>query len=105
MNGWMKKVVTLTLAAMAVATAGCNSGPDNRASCEAYVEQINSLECFSGSAMLNPQTTCSGYDSTTCDISGYFDCLTDNTECMTVGGVSVPDTSGIASCASLATCD
>lgn len=98
------KGIRYLLGIVAIAAMSACSSADNVGACEGYVSQINSLECFGG-AQLDPMTTCSGYESTSCDISEYFDCLTENTQCMDVGGVSVPDTSGTASCAALARCD
>ncbi len=96
-------LITVTLATLGL--TGCGDSADNVAACEGYVQQINSLECYSGAARLDPGSTCGAFDDTDCDISDYFDCLTENTTCMSIGGMSVPDPSGTASCQSLANCN
>ena len=97
-------VMFVCLTALSSACGG-GGAADNQAACEGWVQQVNSLECYMGSTQLDPGSSCSSYGSTTCDISDYFDCLTANTQCMDVAGMSLPDSSGTASCASLANCD
>ena len=46
---------------------------------------------------------CTVYSETACDISGYFDCLTDATDCDE--DLGIVDTTGWADCAEEATCD
>lgn len=99
------RLLTLAFALFgATALAAC-SNPDNGAACEAYVMQINELDCFTGVARLDPAVACAGVNDFSCDVSAFYDCLTANTSCMDLGGMSLPDTSGTAMCAGLATCE
>ena len=73
---------------------------DNQAACERWA---SSISC----GQFDPQQTipCSGYaQQTGCDLSGYFDCLTENFKCSDFGGMKTPDASGWTKCTSLATC-
>jgi hypothetical protein len=76
---------------------GNNSGNsyDNVAACKAWV---SSITCGS----FDPSTVvqCDSYANLTCDISGYFDCLTQNFKCTN----DIPDPSGLAACIDKAKC-
>lgn len=76
-----------------------NGSPDNVAACNAWLE-ANQCGTYDFSQAVNCQT----YAATPCDVSAYFDCLTDNTTCMDLGGMSIPDTSGWTACTALAQC-
>lgn len=93
-NGVLGGMVVLFVGMTFVA---CDS-PDNAAACQDYIDKVNTLECYKGAAFT---FDCSIYDSTSCDIADYFDCLTENTKCNAMGQ---PDQSGTPSCASKATC-
>lgn len=76
--------------------AGDNGGAiDNVGACE---EWIDASECgeYDWSSVID----CSIYADLPCNISAYFNCLTDNTSCVE----GIPDTSGWANCYELATC-
>jgi len=97
----MKKLALLlsclfVFGGLAVLTS-CDSA-DNVASCEAWVDSVS---C--GTTDFSTLVNCSVYEETTCDISDYFTCLTDNGTCDEATGVY--DSSGWAQCASQATCD
>ena len=71
---------------------------DNVSACENWVEALSCGDYDFGSSV-----SCESYRNvTTCDISDYFDCLTDNTSCDTNTGI--PDFSNWQSCTPLATC-
>ena len=92
----MKKVFAI-LAICGFAGMGLQGcGTDNVAACEEWIESLNCGE-YDFSSTLD----CSIYESTECDISDYFDCLTENTECID----GVPDMTGWLSCLSKATCN
>ena len=78
--------------------ACANAGEANVAACEDWVA---SMEC--GDTDYSTLVTCSSYSETTCDISEYFDCLSDNTTCDEDLGVA--DTTGWADCTDLAVCE
>ena len=80
-----------------VLLAACG-GPDNVAACQAYVDKVNTLDCYQGASFA---FDCSMYDQASCDISEYFDCLTSNTKCDASG---VPDVAGTTECVSKAAC-
>ena len=68
---------------------------DNVDACEAWVD---AYEC--GGFDIGQSLNCDLYADATCDLSDYFDCLTDNTSCTN----GFPDTSGWPACVDLATC-
>ncbi|HET6584477.1 MAG TPA: hypothetical protein VFG69_13540, partial [Nannocystaceae bacterium] len=70
--------------------------PDNVAACEAWIE---GFECDGFD--IGQTLHCDEYAGFECDISDYFECLTDNTTC-TMG---FPNTSGWAACIDLAMCE
>ncbi len=75
------------------------SSADNKAACEKWVKTIS---C--GTFDATKSISCSAYSSTACDISGYFDCLTNEFKCKDVSGTKIPDMSGWSKCTSKATC-
>ena len=59
---------------------GCGSSIDNYGACQDYVKTVNDLECIGGASL--PESTCDGYkNSTTCDVSEYFDCVSSHYVC------------------------
>jgi hypothetical protein len=72
---------------------------DNVAACNAWLS-ANQCGDYDFSQVIN----CQMYAGAPCDVSAYFDCLTDNTTCMEVGGMSYPDMSGWGACSSLVQC-
>lgn len=72
-----------------------NESPDNVAACNTWVSTV---QC--GTVDVSMYVDCNQYSAMTCDISGYFDCLSSNTGCN--GGAL--DTTGWANCAQQATC-
>jgi len=92
------KVLPLFLFGIGLAV-GCKAdSADNVGACEDYVAAVNCGDIDVG-------IDCSIYKDLDCDISDYFDCLTDNLTCEDMGGTKVltpgPD---YASCASKANC-
>ncbi len=82
----------------ALALSACTSvGQKNVEACQDW---IAASSC--GDTDFSGYLTCSDYESLTCDISGYFDCLTVNTTCDESTGTV--DTSGWGSCAEETTC-
>lgn len=79
-------------------------GFDNRGACMAYVNTVNDLPCVSTATELNAAALCpESLNNTTCDVSGYYDCLSEAYQCMNVGGTSVLDASRATSC-TMTTC-
>jgi hypothetical protein len=74
---------------------------NNYESCKKYVESVNGLPCMKGAAAkLDAEQSCGGWkQQTTCDASKYFDCVRDAYKCKDVAGTSVPDATGVQSCA------
>ncbi len=95
----MQKFLAITASSLLalVGLVGCQSA-DNVASCESWLDAVSCGEYDFSTAV-----DCSIYEDVECDISDYFDCLTDNTTCDEATGI--PDTSGWTSCTDLATCD
>lgn len=71
-------------------------GLDNVGACNAWVE---ATKC--GSTDIASLVNCDLYKDTDCNISGYFDCLVQNTKCEN----DVLDATGWGSCASKAVCE
>lgn len=71
-------------------------GAANVTACEEFLDEVS---C--GDFDFNTVVDCSIYKQTTCDISDYFDCLSDELTCTD----GVADTSGWASCVDEAECD
>ncbi len=95
----MRKVLALFALAglLCVGLTACPS-VDNVAACD---EWLASLQC--GDYDFSGVVDCTVYSETACDISGYFDCLTDATDCDE--DLGIVDTTGWADCAEEATCD
>ena len=91
----MIRILLLSLAFVGM-TACKDVGKANVESCESWIDSQNCGDYdFSGDIV------CSSYEELECDISGYFDCLSDNTSC----DGDMPDISGWSACLSQATCD
>ena len=80
---------------LAFALSGCG-GHDNVAACEAWVEKAT---C--GNTNFSTLVACGSYADLDCDISDYFDCLTENFSC----DMGVPNTAGWVACAAFAVCE
>jgi hypothetical protein len=76
-------------------SAGDDGPVDNVGACEDW---IDAYEC--GGFDIGQSLNCDLYADAICDLSEYFDCLTDNTACTN----GFPDTSGWSACVDLATC-
>lgn len=86
------------------ACGGGGGGTDNRSACLAYVETINALPCVTGATRQDPNTFCpASLDATGCDVSSYYDCLSDAVMCRDLGGMSVLDPSSTTRC-TMTTC-
>jgi len=81
-----------------VMASACSKGKKNVAACEDW---LASMSC--GDTDYTTLVSCDAYEETTCDISEYFDCLTENTTCDEDLGVA--DMSGWTECTSYTTCD
>jgi hypothetical protein len=73
-----------------------STAPDNVGACQAWVD---AYDC--GGFDIGQSLNCDQYAQVQCDISEYFECLTDNTTC-TMG---FPNTSGWTACVDLAMCE
>jgi hypothetical protein len=89
-------VTRLVSVALCLAAPACTTGFDNVGACRAWLD-----EARCGAFDFAELVDCSDYEEVDCDISGWFDCLAENTVCE----AGTPDTSGWRQCASLATCD
>jgi hypothetical protein len=95
----------------ATACAPAGSGPDaddddgdglaiperNVAACQAWLDDI---ACGSWDPKSDGSVDCSAYGELSCNVSPYFNCLSDETECID----DVVDISGWGDCASEAEC-
>lgn len=68
---------------------------DNVAACEDFVD---AFQC--GTSDLGQFVMCDSYATAACDLTAYFDCLTEHTGC----NAGNPDTSGWMQCTDLGTC-
>jgi len=75
--------------------AACG-GADNVGACEDWIASLDCGDYDPGSVI-----TCSVYEDYPCDISDYFNCLTEKGTCTD----GVYDASGWAECTDLAQCD
>jgi hypothetical protein len=78
------------------APGGDGGSFDNVAACE---ELVDSCEC--GEMDLSMYVQCDSFAMYGCDISDYFDCLSDEVRCQN----DVLDPSGIQGCVGLASCE
>lgn len=92
------KIALVASALMAFAgglsLTGC--GTDNVGACNDWVA---ATKC--GSTDISSLVNCDLYKDTECDISAYFDCLTENTKCEN----DTLDATGWGTCASKAVCE
>lgn len=97
----MRKVLAIffVLVICSLALPACESA-DNVAACESW---LDSMEC--GTQDFSTLVDCEIYspDTYPCDVSDYFDCLTDEGSCDEDLGIY--DAAGWTSCADLASCD
>lgn len=92
----MRKTLVI-LSALALAACG-NTGKKNVEACEDW---LAATTC--GDYDFSTSVSCSVYEDYDCDVADYFDCLTDNTTCDESTGI--PDVTGWADCATLASCE
>lgn len=95
----MRKVMAL-LVMMALLVIGVTACPsvDNVAACDDW---LASMEC--GDYDFTAVVDCTVYSETACDISAYFTCLADATDCDE--DLGIVDTTGWTDCADEATCE
>ena len=87
------------LGVVAMMAAGCgNVGKKNVEACDDW---LASMAC--GDTDFSGLIDCGVYEETTCDVSDYFTCLSDNTTCDEDAGIA--DTTGWADCVSKASCE
>ena len=92
----MKRIaIALCILLMGVVVA--TRRPSTIAACEDW---LDSMEC--GSYDFTSQVDCKQFESATCDLSDYFECLTDNTRCDEAK--SLPDVSAWNTCMSKSKC-
>ena len=103
-----KMAMSLILAAiLAIFTLsiGCDDddgGSTSHDNVKACNDWLASMSC--GSFDFSTGTDCNIYkDATTCDLSPYFKCLTNNTTCDEVNGI--PDITGWTNCQDQNTCN
>ena len=92
----MKKRLLPFFAALGLAACG---GPDNVATCKSFVQ---SAKC--GSVDISTQVNCDAYANTSCDISGYFDCLKTKYVCTSNGTYDTTKLATVGDCTAQATC-
>jgi hypothetical protein len=102
-----------TLAALAAFTllAGCNYGKRNVQACEDWVQAMDAN--FAGTACEDADFSllltggCEQYETTKCDISDYFTCLEEQTECVEneEQGGGTFSTEGWSTCVQDASCE
>ncbi len=78
--------------------APMSTGAQNVAACE---EWLASMSC--GDTDYSTLVSCDAYEEITCDVSDYFDCLTENTTCDEDLGVA--DLTGWTVCTDYAVCE
>ena len=76
---------------------GGDGDTDNVAACNDWK---NAVSCTGADLTVLNMLDCSMYDSYACDLSAYFDCLSDNTSC----NGSVLDITGWTNCYNLVAC-
>jgi|GEM_PF-5073181 len=94
----MRPIAFVTLAAAHLLLAACTF--DNVGACESFLDATACGE-------FNPATSidCTAYEPARCDISAYFDCLSDEFVCDGSTDPATADTSGWAACEELAVCE
>lgn len=90
----MKKLFVLT--SLLFLTTSCSEDFNNEAACQDW---IDAFSC--GDTDISSSVDCSLYADVDCDVSDYFNCLTENTTCE----MGVVDITGWSACYNLATCD
>jgi hypothetical protein len=87
---------TTTSTGVSTSSAASGGGTGNVAACNQFVDSV-----MCGTTDISMYVDCSQYGTTPCDISGYFDCLSSNTQCTD----GVLNNSGWAQCATQAQCN
>ena len=95
---WVMMLVVLVAGLIFVGCGDDDDAADNVGACEDWVA---AMEC--GDFDITQYIDCAIYEETACDISDYFDCLTDNTTCDEATGML--DMTGWGECVSKAQCD
>jgi len=94
---------------LSVGLVGCNYGKRNAQACEDWIETMNAsfvgTACEGTDFSILIQGGCETYEESKCDISEYFVCLEENTECSDGGGSASVNTEQWTDCAPLATCE
>ena len=92
---------------VSLTAVGCNYGKRNVAACEDWIvdmdEKVSQSACANTDVASLLQGGCDNYESSSCDISDYFDCLYDNTECNENSGEI--NAEGWADCNALLACE
>lgn len=97
----MKKLaVVLGMSVWVMGLAAC--GNSNESACKDYVKKVTA--CGGIYAQTYNDSWCSGFKDTSCDVSAYFNCLSDGLGSCTNGNFSSADAAKLSACASKATC-
>ena len=92
-------MIRLLLFSVLLTLTACKDvGKANVDSCESWVA---SMEC--GTTDFSSLVGCEAYEDYDCDVSDYFNCLSENTTCDE--DLGVPDVLGWSECIALAECD
>lgn len=76
------------------APAPAAGGGSNVDACKKYVETVNAASCMAA-AKMDPAMMCNdALNQMPCDLSKYYNCLTEATKC----NGDIPDLSGVAAC-------
>lgn len=102
-------LVALPLAALSLSAlgTGCNYSKRNVQACEDWIADMDELvaggacEATDFDALIGGG--CEQFEDSTCDVSGYFDCLYENTECNEEAGEI--NAEGWNDCVSLSECE
>ena len=99
----------ITVMAFCTLLAGCNYGKRNVQACEDWVQTMNSK--YTGTACEGVDFSllltggCQTYEDTKCDISEYFTCLEEQSECSESEGSGKLNTEGWSTCVQDASCE
>ncbi len=97
----MKKLmVVLGLGIWAVSLAAC--GNSNESACKDYVKKVQA--CGGIYAQTYNDNWCTGLNDASCDVSDYFNCLSDALGSCTNGTFNSADATKLSACTSKATC-
>ena len=88
----------------ACSSGGGDVGEENQAACEAYVNTYNELPCVSDAVKFDVGSACAPLSNFDCDVSEYYDCLSQSWACTEIAGISTPDANSISTCGTNPTC-